>query len=34
MGERGQQIVLERFDISVCSRQLEAIYRSILKPVA
>jgi glycosyltransferase involved in cell wall biosynthesis len=34
MGERGHQIVLERFDVSVCSRQLEAIYRSILKPVA
>jgi glycosyltransferase involved in cell wall biosynthesis len=31
MGQRGRQIVLERFDISVCARQLETIYRSILR---
>jgi glycosyltransferase involved in cell wall biosynthesis len=31
MGARGRQIVLERFDISVCVRQLETIYRSVLR---
>jgi glycosyltransferase involved in cell wall biosynthesis len=31
MGERGKQIVLERFDISVTSRQLEAVYRSVVR---